>query len=148
MPAFKDTKGRLWDVNVTFAGMRRIADYTGSDLINDPAAFTSILFDAVKTVDAVYAVVRNQADSLGISDIDFGESLDGETFQRARKALIDSIVNFTPPDRREILKAGINQIMKMEAEGMKVMRDRMTPEALETEFDQAMKALIETLGAL
>jgi hypothetical protein len=99
MSSFRDSAGRLWEVDITIAAVKRVRSLVGIDLLalaeGDPPLITRLGTDIALLCDALYAVVKPQADPLGVSDEDFGESLAGETISHAYDAFWESLTDFT-----------------------------------------------------
>lgn len=98
MKAFKDTKGREYTVDVTIGALKRVKDTLGVDLYEieagDPPLATRLQTDLALLVDVIYVVCKPQADKHGVTDVEFGESLDGEAFYAARGAFLEALVDF------------------------------------------------------
>ncbi len=85
---FKDTKGRAWRIEPTVGAARRVQLLTGINLLDLKAnPFLRFAQDIMALVDCLFALVKPQADALAVTDVEFGESMDGETLQAALVAL-------------------------------------------------------------
>lgn len=102
MKTFKDSAGREWSISVNVAAVKRVRTLAGVDLLGllDPSSGTAEkLSDPVTLGDVLYAAVQPQAERLGVTDEQFGESLAGDAIHDATQALIDEIVDFSPNPR-------------------------------------------------
>lgn len=115
MGVFKDTQGRTWEVKVNIASVKRVREHLDADILNFESAIQRILSDPVFLVDVLYVVCKPQADSLGVSDVSFGEAFGGDVLACAKKALIEGIRDFFPtPEEREALEVAIQDGMALE----------------------------------
>jgi len=113
MISFKDKLGRQWICRVDIAAIRRVRALCNLDLANsvrvhpDGRADTDVLQqladDPCLLVDTVFAVCKDQADRQNITDVQFAESLDGDTIEAATLALMEGIVEFFPLAKRRLL---------------------------------------------
>lgn len=113
MLSFKDKIGRQWICRVDVAAIRRVRALCNLDLANsivvhpDGTADTSVLqalaSDPCLLVDTVFAVCKDQADRLAVTDVQFAEGLDGDTIEAATLALMEGIVEFFPLPKRRLL---------------------------------------------
>ncbi len=146
MKSFKDGAGRIWEVNVTVAAMKRVKSLAGVDLyalIEDGfKAFSDLVAKPVQLVDVLYCLCKPQADSLGVSDEQFGEQMAGEVLLAATDAFVEGYVDFFPDPR---IRAQLRDLVRK----TKVMQDRLTErgERLVSSLDpeEAAKELIKLL---
>jgi hypothetical protein len=111
MASFKDSAGKIWDVNLTVAKALRVKDRTGLDLLNDPKALEKF-GDAF----AAYGVLK------AVLDVDdsLGEALDEAGLEAAITALVEALLDFFPPPkaapfRRAWERAGATLAKRREA---------------------------------
>jgi hypothetical protein len=106
---FTDSTGQKWDLSVRFAAVRRVKDMLGLNLLSlvedKLKPLGELLSDPCRLVDVLYVLVKPQADAAGLSDVDFGERLDGESLEAAADAFLAELFNFFPDRRaREALR--------------------------------------------
>jgi hypothetical protein len=65
---------------------------------------TELVGDPVDFVDALYLIVKPQADKAGVTDEAFGELLVGDIFENATTAFVEALVDFFPSRQRRILR--------------------------------------------
>jgi hypothetical protein len=121
----------------------------GVDLINitdfakkveEETPLESLMNDPMLVVEVLYSLCRNQAASKGITGEAFGELFDYETIQGAVAALVEEIINFTPPVKRKVL-------MKMYEQGQRVMgeAEKEAEKILENpEFEKEVEAFMKS----
>lgn len=120
MLSFKDKLGRQWICRVDVAAIRRVRALCNLDLANsvvvhpDGSVDTNVLQalanDPCLLVDTVFAVCKDQADRLNITDVQFAEGLDGDTIEAATLALMEGIVEFFPLAKRRLLMKILNLV--------------------------------------
>lgn len=109
MQSFRDSQGRLWDLSVTVAAVRRVKALTGVDLyalLEDGfGPLADLLSDPCKLADVLYAVCRPAAEERQVTDEQFGEALAGDVLDAASEALVQAVIDFFPqPEGREHLR--------------------------------------------
>ena len=118
MLSFKDKLGRQWicrvDVPLSAASaplqsrlpIRSSSIQTGLSTRTSckPSPMT------VPPGGTVFAVCKDQADRLNITDVQFAEGLDGDTIEAATLALMEGIVEFFPLAKRRLLTKILNLV--------------------------------------
>jgi len=113
MKSFTDNAGRLWTLAVNVAAIKRVRAICDVDLNsiveldakNNPTAklLERLSTDPVLLVDVLYAVCKDQADKLGVTDEQFGAAMVGDGIEQASMALLEAIADFFPARRRELM---------------------------------------------
>ena len=100
MRTFKDAEGRLWEVAINVAAVKRCRGLLGVDLFGlideKLEGLGNLLGDPVALVDVLYVLVKGQADALGITDEQFGAGLGGDTITAATEAFMGELIDFFP----------------------------------------------------
>lgn len=113
MKIFKDNSGREWKVSITVEAVKRVRTLCGINLLDvikiDDDKVTADLLDQLATdpvllVDVIFCICRPQAEEIGVSDIEFGESMVGDTVEAATTALMEELINFFPEAKKKILR--------------------------------------------
>ncbi len=114
MKTFSDNSGRIWTVVVTVATLKRVRALCEIDLysiveVDEKNNLKTDLLDRLSSdpvllVDVLYAVCKPEADKLGVTDEQFGESMAGDAIAKASEALLDEIVDFFPDPKRGALR--------------------------------------------
>lgn len=112
MQKFKDKKENEWILELTVGSAKRVKLDCGVDLINitdfDAEGKKSSLEELSENpflmIDVLFSLCRKQAEEKGFDDTAFGELFDFQTVQDAVDALVQEIINFTPPVRRKLLQ--------------------------------------------
>ena len=103
---FKDLHGNKWTVEVNMATVKRIKDSLDCNIadLNNKETMTKLADDIVFLVDVIYLCLKPQLDEKGISDVEFGQSLDGETVNQASEAFMEAFIAFFPARTRRRLE--------------------------------------------
>lgn len=103
MQSFKDGADRTWTLAVTVDAVKRVRKLVDVDLVDVAVGgdlWTRLLTDPVLLVDVLYVLLKPEADTLKISDVDFGRSLVGDAISEALAALQGSLLDFFPRHQR------------------------------------------------
>ena len=122
MRSFIDSQDRTWILSVTVNTIRRVRDLVGVDLMTlitgdakgQPEQLEKLAADPVLLVDTLYAIIKPQADEAGVSDQQFGESLDGDVLDCAITALLEATIDFFPKGRQTALTKLLNQAKQVD----------------------------------
>lgn len=106
MRVFKDDAGRDWCIDLTFIAARRAKDQAGVDVLSvsgsDAFAWADNTLD---TCNIIAAILEPEIEKRKLTLDVFALGLRGDAIDRARKSLLEEIVNFTPnPNRRRIVQ--------------------------------------------
>ncbi len=112
---FRDKNDLLWTVELDIPTMRRIKDAVGIDLTAPLSGggkktfqrqWDQISNDTFKLVDMLYVACESQCNDRGLTDEDFGRSLDQDSLDLGLQAFMVAYTDFFPPKhRRAMLKA-------------------------------------------
>jgi hypothetical protein len=113
MKVFTDNAGKTWSVSMTIDSVKRVRDLLGVNLVEpeagEPPLLTRLGTDEILLCDVVYCLVKPQADTLGVTDEDFGRALGGDAILAAQTALYEELVDFFQkrgrPDRAKAVTA-------------------------------------------
>jgi len=113
--SFKDTAGREWSITIDPWHIKFVHSKTGVHLgkllDNKFAGLSELLGDPIALVDVIFALCSEQAAKLGISDEQFGRSLDGDCFEKASAAFQEAFICFCPSRLRQVLRAATVKAM-------------------------------------
>lgn len=112
MNFFEDKTGQKWMLDLTVGSAKRVKAACDVDLINivnfdessnAPSTLEVLVNDPCLLVQVLYTLCEKQIAERGIDGEGFAELFSGETVEKAIDALIEEIINFTPPMRRKML---------------------------------------------
>lgn len=148
MHIFTDNKGRKWDIVLNVNQMKRVRAVLGIDLVNvitlDAKGEVKVdLIDRIANdpcllVDILCVLTEKQAASLGVSDIQFGESLAGDAIEDATKAFLDELVDFFPGAKRLFLQKAVTLARKYTLEMTSALEKALSDPELEKRVAQSM----------
>jgi hypothetical protein len=143
MHSFKDTSGAEWKLELTVGSIKRVRDEVKVNLADD--VFTGLLDklagDTLLLCDVVWSLIKPQAQALDVDVEKWCNRMGGDALDKASKALLDELIDFSPPPRRGLLK----QIMAKALE----MQDKSIAEATRVISDGTLdRALLGTTGSV
>ncbi len=104
MRSFKDSADRSWNIKVDISCLKRIKSLVGVDLLDvDSGILSSTISNPLTLCDVLFAAIKPQADAQKVSDIEFGESLNGTILEAAQELLYLEVADFFPVARKELL---------------------------------------------
>jgi len=115
MPSFRDNKDREWEVAIdAFSIMRIREDCDKQFMLNDfedikNNTYSRLQADPVLLCRVVYLLCLEQIKDREISERDFYHDVIGNAIDSATEAMLEAIINFTPRQKREVLKAMAEQ---------------------------------------
>src|SRR5262245_53265230 len=103
MKTFNDNAGRLWNVEVNVAAIKRVRGLAQVNLLEiiEGTLIEKLVRDPVLLCDVIYALCKPQADSLTppVTDEEFGRAMAGDAIEHATAALLEELVSFCPSPR-------------------------------------------------
>jgi hypothetical protein len=103
MPSFTDDKGREWHVSLNINKARAIRERLGVNILNVEGLDT-LAQDVVLLVDVLFLLCEDQLRARGVNDLEFGESLSGMSLQSGSDAMIQALLDFSPPRQQKVLR--------------------------------------------
>ena len=112
MTEIRDTIGRVWSITLNVLAAQRVRDLAKYDLLNiftaNPAK--DLLFDPILVGNVLAALVHDQLEARKIDKDRLLESLDGQTIDAARSAIVEEIDRFF--QNRAGLTKWLNDVMQ------------------------------------
>ena len=146
MHSFKDNAGRTWAVSVTVDTIKRVRALVNVDLLNvfDGKLVAQLASDPVLLCDALYAVLKPEADAQKVSDVDFGRAMAGDAIEHATTALLDELADFSRnAAQRQVTHKALAKMRAVEARALVLMEQRV--DALGV--DQVIETALRNAGA-
>ena len=110
---FADANGREWECAITVGVIRKVRQKLSLNLANafdhdakkgEAGCLERLSEDPVLLVDTLYCICEEQANSRGVSDVQFGELFcTGEIIEAATLALLNGLLRFLPPTKRLVM---------------------------------------------
>jgi hypothetical protein len=145
---FTDRKGKTWTIEVTVSTFKRVKKLLNIDLF-DLENFFKLVQDPITLCDLLYVTCKDEADSRGITDEQFGTLLAGQAIRAARDALIEEYINFIPdPAAAEKVRVVSKKFNDVGEKILQTLEKRMPQimEQLDTATDQFIKELDKELA--
>ena len=118
MKTFRDNAGRTWTIALNIGSFKRVLGMTKLDLLGDPGeAVARMSRDGMALCDVVYAIIKPEADTQGVSDEQFGEAMGGEPMRLATDALMEELSDFFQryrPDLGNVVAATLKKIKQVD----------------------------------
>jgi hypothetical protein len=131
MRTFKDNAGRTWTLSVDVAAVKRTRSTAGIDLLDLKGTLTRLERDPILLCDALWAIVKPEADAAGIDEDSFLSSLAGDCIEVASRALLAELVDFSPNTReRAALRVALDKTWAATEKRLDLMEQRL-PRVLE-----------------
>lgn len=152
MRSFKDSKGRIWELEVNVGAVKRVRAICGINILDlitidekskQPNAdlLAKLSSDPVLLVDTLYAVCKPAADSRSISDEDFGASLSGDVIEIATSELLDAIVDFFPAAKRKLFQKVLETSRRFAKEQENIILGTIDKIDLDKEMEKHLQTL-------
>mgnify|MGYP001318999647 CR=1 FL=1 len=142
---FDDNNNRRWHVSVNVASIKRVKALLGVDLlaITDGNLLERIIGDPVQLCDILYALCQPQAQLDEVTDEQFGQGLCGDSIEHATTALLESLADFFPSGKRQVLHKALAKIREVEAKAIELANQKLDS----AELTQRMESLLAAPGA-
>lgn len=98
MKLFKDTEGREWQISLTIGSIKRVKDLLNINLlepeVGDPPLLQRLGTDDELLINTIFALIKPKADERQVSDVQFAESMGGESMLKAQTAFYEELQDF------------------------------------------------------
>ena len=156
MKSFTDNTGRTWTLAVNVGTIKRVRALCDVNLANiitiDSGATPKVDLlerlgnDPVLLVDVLYAAVKPEADTKGISDQEFGQAMSGDAVEMATTALLDEVIDFFPETKRKVFRKILDATRRFEAKSKAALQTLLDDPALDGKIDAALAQLMTSSG--
>ena len=145
MRTFTDNAERTWEVEINVAGVKRVRDLVGVDLLEivEGTLIDKLIRDPILLCDIVYAVCKPQSDEREISDEDFGRSMAGDAIEHATTALLEELVSFCPSPRD---RKNLGRVLEATNRVMDKARDMVEQKLDSGELERIAEQTLATAG--
>lgn len=111
MAKFKDSEKRSWSLKITVGSLKKVKDDTTIDLgyiasgkLENLEATLSNPFDLCAIL---YSLCEDQVEERNMTPEDFASMLHGDTFEAAIETFVESILDFYPRQKAQVLRAAL-----------------------------------------
>ena len=149
MQTFKDKNGTLWHIELNVGTAKKVKADCGVDLIEiisvdnnvETTVFEKLSRDVGLLVDVLFSLCSIEAKERGVDAEAFAGLFIGETIETSTDALINEIINFSPPIRRKML----TRVWEMSSDLMGKMEKDAEALLKSPEFEQELKSQFSSL---
>jgi len=92
-------------------------------------------------VNILYILCREQAETYGVSDVQFGRGMAGGILELATTALLKELVSFFPSQKRRVLTKALEKMKEGEGLAMTKAIEKIDKLNLQEEFEKLEKKL-------
>lgn len=102
MKPFTDSASRTWNLVVNVHAVKRVRSLLDVDLLDVASGdlLSRLVDDPCLLADVLYAVLKPDADALGVSAQDFGAAMVGTALDDGSAALMKELLDFFPSAQR------------------------------------------------
>lgn len=146
MPStFTDTAGRVWAVTINTETVKRVRSLLGVDLMEfiDGTLMAKLMSDVILLVDVLFSVCKPEADARGVSDVQFGEAMDGDVIQAGEEALAEALFRISHPSRREAARKAWEKAKKLREKAQSMACVRLEDPNLDRQLEAILSKPME-----
>jgi hypothetical protein len=118
MASFKDRLDRTWLIRLTAVELKKVKDEFKLNLAEwackDNTLLERISNDPILLVDLLSCLLEDQIKQYGFNEHQFAEGIVGVGIENAANALVEALVNFSPPQRGRVIRAVWNKMTATE----------------------------------
>lgn len=140
MRTFQDAKARTWTIHIDVNTIRRVKALVGVDLllVIEGKLLHDLSENPILLVDVLFALCQPQAQSAGVTDVEFGEGLVGDVIDAAQTALLEDLIGFFPKGKRQVLAQLQSKLNRVYQARTDLSTKRMEAIDLEKAINQAI----------
>ena len=148
MKTFKDNADRTWTVTVNVDAIKRVRSLLSIDLMEavEGKLIERLIGDPVLLCDVIYCLCKDDADSRGITDEEFGSAMAGDAIELATTALLEELVDFFPQGKRQLLRKALAKLETLQATMLSVVSERLDSPEFEAQIEAELKRLGNSSG--
>jgi hypothetical protein len=140
--SFADSRGDAWTVEINVTQLKRVRTALDVDLLKlaEDGGLFGLADDPVTLCNLLFVLCESQAKERAVTDEQFGERLaSGDVIEAAVNALLEALILFFRPSRREPMQRVLEKVRRLEtmgAERAKVILDS-------PDMDQTLTTLLD-----
>lgn len=151
MPAFKDAKGRSWEVVVSTTTVARIRDLLKIDPLDvadrESKLLDQLAEDPVLLVNMLYVTVKPEADRTGVTDEEFGRAIFGASLYDATSAFLEALADFfRDPATRLAMKEVLKRLAVVEGRMEKLVEKQIASGAMDRKVESLIASAEKKFG--
>jgi hypothetical protein len=147
MSQFTDALGRKWSIEITVLSVKQLRQELGVDLLSladKPAPgqvglLQRLASDPVLLVDVISVLLSTEIRNRSLNELEFARGLVGTGILAACDALIEAIVNFTPPQQGQLIKTMHEKVKLIESAGYSKVSTMLESRELSQKLDNLLE---------
>ena len=149
MKTFNDNAGRSWTVQINVDAIKRVRDLAQVNLLEvvEGKLLERLISDPILLCDVIYSLCKSQADSGGVSDVDFGRAMGGDAIDGATTALLEELVDFFPQAKRRVLAKALAKLQKLQTAALAAVETRLDSPELDRQMAARLAQLENSSGS-
>jgi len=149
MRTFIDNQGRTWTLLVNVDAVKRVRDLIHVDLLEvmEGKLLERLSGDPVLLCDVIWCLIKPEADTKGVSDVDFGRAMAGDAIDRATEALLEGLADFFPSRKGRLLRRAISKLRTLQEKALNVVEARLDSGELDHRLEAFLKQPGDSSGA-
>ncbi len=137
MKSFIDLENRTWKFSINMGMVKIIKSRLGIDILyvggDEKKSIFEIISDPVNFIDILFLLCEEQAEKLGVSDLDFAKAIDGTIYEDASFKFQEELVDFFPERQKKLLAKLLEQMKKVKQATMTEIEAKMDEQILKIE---------------
>lgn len=145
MHIFKDTNGRVWNIEVNVFTIKKVRAHCNINLLDvvdlnqgSDGLLAKIAEDPVLLADILYAVCVPDDEKSNEKESEFLTSLSGESVEQASMALLEEIADFFPKAKGALLRKVLETARAQEKKATATLEEILQSQELETSLQEIM----------
>ena len=149
MKTFNDNAARSWTVQVNVDAIKRVRDLAQVNLLEvvEGKLLERLISDPILLCDVIYCLCKPEADTKGVTDVDFGRAMAGDAIDGATTALLEELVDFFPQGKRRVLSKALAKLRKLETQVMAAVETRLDSPELDRQMALRLAQLENSSGS-
>lgn len=142
---FLDTANRPWRLEISVATVKRVKSMLDLDLLDVEKTLKQIAHP-VTLVDLIWVLIESQAQTANVTDLQFAESMGGDSLEQASHALLEALTLFFEGPRRAMLQKALEKAKRVEALAAE-LADKRLAEFSDDVIKQQLASQLPKLGS-
>jgi len=149
MKTFNDNAARSWTVQVNVDAIKRVRDLAQVNLLEvvEGKLLERLISDPILLCDVIYCLCKPEADTKGVTDVDFGRAMAGDAIDGATSALLEELVDFFPQGKRRVLAKALAKLRKLETAALAAVETRLDSPELDRQLAVRLAQLENSSGS-
>lgn len=149
MKTFNDNAARSWTVQVNVDAIKRVRDLAQVNLLEvvEGKLLERLISDPILLCDVIYCLCKPEADTKGVTDVDFGRAMAGDAIDGATTALLEELVDFFPQAKRRVLAKALAKLQKLQTAALAAVETRLDSPELDRQMALRLAQLENSFGS-